>query len=40
MSYRLALKDAERAQDLVAALNGTDGIQSADVSLVMDRDNG
>ena len=40
VSYRLALKDAERAQDLVAALNGTDGIQSADVSLVMGRDDG
>jgi hypothetical protein len=40
VSYRLALKDAERAQDLVSALNGTDGIQSADVSLVMGRDDG
>jgi hypothetical protein len=38
VSYRLALKSAERAQDLVAALNGTDGVQSADVSLVMSRD--
>jgi hypothetical protein len=40
VSYRLALKDAERAQDLVAALNGTDGVQSVDVSLVMGRDDG
>jgi hypothetical protein len=38
VSYRLALKDAERAQHLVAALNGTDGIQSVDLSLVMARD--
>jgi hypothetical protein len=40
VSYRLALKDAERAQDLVAALNGTDGVQSVDVSLVVGRDDG
>ena len=40
VSYRLALKKAESAQDLVAALNGTDGVQSADVSLVMTRDDG
>ena len=40
VSYRLALKDAERAQDLVAALNGTDGVQSVDVSLVLGRDDG
>jgi hypothetical protein len=40
VSYRLALKDEERAQELVAALNGTDGIQSADVSLLTNRDDG
>ncbi len=40
VSYRVALKDAERVQDLVAALNGSEGIQSVDVSLVMGRDEG
>ena len=31
MSYRLALKDPERAQALVAALNAIDGVQAADL---------